>query len=100
MQTLISCPGCGVPAEIAEHFSLPSTEGPVDHVVVDCVAGHHFRMAADRLPAQRPASQQPTSRPGQAMLAAWMCRSAPMVALSPGCQRYRASEFQNVKNTW
>lgn len=49
MLTLISCPGCGVPAEVAERFSLPSTEGPVDHVVVDCAAGHHYRMAADLL---------------------------------------------------
>lgn len=48
--TLISCPGCGVPAEITERFALPSTEGPVAHVVVDCAAGHHLRMAADRLP--------------------------------------------------
>ena len=48
MQTVISCPGCGVPAEIADRFSLPSTDGPVEHVVVDCAAGHHYRMAADR----------------------------------------------------
>jgi hypothetical protein len=61
VQTFISCPGCGVPAEIAERFSLPSTEGPVDHVAVDCVAGHHFRMAADRLPAQRRAARIPVA---------------------------------------
>jgi hypothetical protein len=48
VQTVISCPGCGVPAEIADRFSLPSTDGPVEHVVVDCAAGHHYRMAADR----------------------------------------------------
>ena len=53
MQTVISCPGCGVPAEIADRFSLPSTDGPVEHVVVDCAAGHHYRMAADRLPARQ-----------------------------------------------
>jgi hypothetical protein len=44
-----SCPDCGVPAEITEVFSLPSTEGPVEHVVVHCAAGHHFRMPADWL---------------------------------------------------
>jgi hypothetical protein len=49
--TVISCPDCGVPAEIAERFSLPSTHGPVDHIVVHCAAGHHFRMPADMLPA-------------------------------------------------
>jgi hypothetical protein len=55
VQTFITCPGCAVPAEIADRFTLPSTDGPVEHVVVDCAAGHHYRMAADRLPA-RPAT--------------------------------------------
>ena len=59
MQILVSCPDCGVPAEITERFCLPSTDGPVDHVVVDCAADHHFRMAADRLPALQPQPQQP-----------------------------------------
>ncbi len=50
MLTLISCPDCGVPAEITERFSLPSTDGPVDHIVLHCARGHHFRMPADMLP--------------------------------------------------
>src|SRR6266436_4309025 len=50
--TVISCPDCGVPAEITERFSLPSTDGPLKHVALSCAAGHHFRMAVDRLPAQ------------------------------------------------
>jgi hypothetical protein len=50
--TVIACPECHVPAEITEQFSLTSTDGPVEHVVVHCAAGHHFRMAADSLPAQ------------------------------------------------
>jgi len=54
MQTFPPCPDCGVPAEITERFCLPSTDGPVDHVALFCVAGHHFRMAADRLPAGQP----------------------------------------------
>jgi hypothetical protein len=49
---VIACPECHVPAEITEFFSLTSTDGPVEHVVVHCAAGHHFRMAADGLPAQ------------------------------------------------
>jgi hypothetical protein len=57
MLTVIACPGCGVPAEIAERFRLPSTDGPVAHIVVHCAAGHHFRMPADRLP------QQPVTAP-------------------------------------
>jgi hypothetical protein len=54
--TVIPCPHCGVPAEVTERFSLPSTDGPVGHVALSCAAGHHFRMAVDRLPA--PAQQQ------------------------------------------
>jgi hypothetical protein len=54
VQTLVSCPDCGVPAEITERFRLPSTDGPVDHVVVQCAAGHHFRMAAEKLSVPQP----------------------------------------------
>jgi hypothetical protein len=50
--TLIFCPECDVPAEVTDRFSLPSTEGPVDHVALACAAGHYFRMPSDMLPAQ------------------------------------------------
>jgi hypothetical protein len=53
VQTAISCPDCSVPAEIAERFSLPSTDGAVDHIVLRCAAGHCFRMATDLLPSQQ-----------------------------------------------
>jgi len=49
MLTVISCPECGVPAEITDRFSLPSTDGPVAHVATSCAAGHHFRMPAGML---------------------------------------------------
>lgn len=49
--TLIACPQCALPAEITDWFSLCSTDGPVDHVAMNCVDGHHFAMAVDRLPA-------------------------------------------------
>ena len=49
MLLLIPCPECEGPAEITERFRLLSTDGPVEHIVVQCVSGHHFRMAADRL---------------------------------------------------
>lgn len=52
MLIVISCPDCGVPAEVTERFSLSSTGGPVSHAALSCAAGHHFRMAVDRLPAQ------------------------------------------------
>jgi hypothetical protein len=51
--TAISCPDCAVPAEITERFSLPSTDGAVDHIAMRCAAGHCFRMAADRLPSHQ-----------------------------------------------
>jgi len=50
--SLIACPECGLPGEVLELFSLVSTEGPVDHIAVSCVDGHHFRMAVDSLPVQ------------------------------------------------
>jgi hypothetical protein len=53
VQTALPCPDCDVPAEITERFSLPSTDGAVDHVVVRCAVGHCFRMAADRLPSRQ-----------------------------------------------
>jgi hypothetical protein len=59
MQAFISCPDCSVPAEITERLCLPSTDGPVEHIALFCVAGHHFRMAADRVP---PAAATATAR--------------------------------------
>jgi hypothetical protein len=53
MLTIVPCPDCGVPAEITDCCTLPSTDGPVVHVALSCLAGHHFRMAADML-AGRP----------------------------------------------
>ena len=63
---ITSCPGCGAPAEITERFTLASTDGPVPHVAVSCVGGHHYRMAADRLPADlsRPPAPSPPA-PGR-----------------------------------
>jgi hypothetical protein len=48
----ITCPGCGAAAEITERFTLASTDGPVAHVALSCAGGHHYRMAADKLPAR------------------------------------------------
>ena len=64
--SITSCPGCGAPAEITERFTLASTDGPVAHVAVCCAGGHHYRMAADRLPAdpsRPPAPSPPVPRP-------------------------------------
>ena len=49
MTTLIGCPECHAPAEIIDRFTLPSTDGPIEHVDVCCCAGHFFRMPEDML---------------------------------------------------
>jgi hypothetical protein len=49
---LATCPECGLPAEITDRFSLLSTDGPIEHVAVSCLSGHHFRMASEQLPEQ------------------------------------------------
>jgi hypothetical protein len=94
---VISCPDCGVPAEITERFSLPSTDGPVSHIALSCAAGHHFRMAADRLPApaqQQLARQQARTRARIRQLCIhcrenpagfWVIRRGGMVARRPWC---------------
>ena len=66
--SITSCPGCGAPAEITERFTLASTDGPVAHVAVCCAGGHHYRMAADRLPAddsRLPVPHPPVHRPSR-----------------------------------
>jgi hypothetical protein len=50
--TLVPCPACGVPAEVTGSFSLASTCGPVEHLCLRCVDGHHFRTATDLLSAE------------------------------------------------
>jgi hypothetical protein len=50
MLVLVACPEYARPAEMTDRFGLASTAGRVGHVVTDCVAGHHFRTASDRLP--------------------------------------------------
>jgi hypothetical protein len=63
MLTLTSCPDCHAPAEITDRFTLASTDGPVAHVAVSCLAGHHFRMPAGQLPGlDDPAPHLPPSR--------------------------------------
>lgn len=48
---LVPCPACGLPAAVTEWFTLASTDGPVEHIALICVANDFFKMALDRLPA-------------------------------------------------
>ena len=66
MLTLTSCPECGAPAEITECFTLASTDGPVVHLAVSCLAGRHYRLPADKL--LLPESPAPSRRPSPAPL--------------------------------
>jgi hypothetical protein len=52
LERLVSCPECGLPAEILTRFSLASAEGAVAPITLGCVGGHFFRMAVDRLRAE------------------------------------------------
>ena len=60
MLALTSCPNCHALAEITERFTLASTDGPVAHVALSCLAGHHYRMPADKLPGA--SAPQPAPR--------------------------------------
>ena len=47
---LVVCPECSAPAEVVDRFTLPSTDGPVEHVTVACLARHRFLLPATSLP--------------------------------------------------
>jgi hypothetical protein len=39
---MVNCPDCGLPAEVLDRFVLESTNGPVEHTCIRCVAGSPF----------------------------------------------------------
>jgi len=56
--TLVNCPTCGLPAEIADRFTLGGAPGPVQHVKVVCPRRHRYTLPVDTFPANGPASDQ------------------------------------------
>ena len=46
---LLECPGCGLPAEITQRFTLDGVPTAVEHVKVVCVAGHWFTPPIDAI---------------------------------------------------
>ena len=62
---LVGCPQCDAPAEIIDRFELPGSDGPVEHVKVQCLHRHWFMMEAARLvpvgSVARPVSSDPIS---------------------------------------
>jgi|Tabmets5t2r1_1033131.scaffolds.fasta_scaffold56329_2 hypothetical protein len=54
MAESIPCPepACPAMATIIDHWSWPSTKGPVEHVRTRCPNGHVFTPTTDSLPAK------------------------------------------------
>lgn len=44
---LAHCPQCDRLAEITDRYALASTDGPLEHLRLDCPAGHWFTMLAE-----------------------------------------------------
>ncbi|MGH3609906.1 MAG: hypothetical protein ACRDRD_17740 [Pseudonocardiaceae bacterium] len=59
---LLECPGCGLPAEISERFTLDGAPEPIAHVKVVCVRRHWYTVPVDMFPecivVQRPRAPQ------------------------------------------
>jgi hypothetical protein len=51
-----TCPECGAPAEVIDRFALESTDGPIEHVRIQCIARHWFLMATASLARYRAAA--------------------------------------------
>lgn len=39
---IADCPECGLPADVLDTYVLMSTDGPVWHTKIRCLAGHFF----------------------------------------------------------
>jgi hypothetical protein len=50
---LVVCPECAAPAEVVDRFALPSTDGEVEHVKLQCLGRHWFLLPAAALPTVR-----------------------------------------------
>jgi len=60
---LVVCPECAAPAEVVDRFALASTEGPVEHVKVQCLSRHWFVLPAAALPPVRTVSVEAGTGP-------------------------------------
>jgi hypothetical protein len=56
---LTTCPDCGALAEVVWRAALESTDGPVEHAKVNCVAGHWFLLPSSRLRSPQVADPRP-----------------------------------------
>jgi hypothetical protein len=60
---LVVCPECAAPAEVVDRFALPSTDGLVEHVKVQCLSRHWFLLPVTSLEPVRTPSAPTTTRP-------------------------------------
>ena len=58
-----TCPDCGALAEVTDRFALESTDGPIEHVRVQCVARHWFLMPTGSLARHRAAERPAVPAP-------------------------------------
>ena len=56
---------CGLPAEVRCQFTMRSTDGSLDSVMIRCPAGHHFNGPIESLTAEGPDRHDPGSRAGR-----------------------------------
>src|SRR5262245_41808562 len=48
------CPECSASAEETDRFVLDSTDGPMEHVALDCPRNHRFQVPVDKLSSSLP----------------------------------------------
>ena len=51
---LTTCPDCRSIAEVLDRFVLESTDGPIEHARIRCIAGHWFLLRAVSLMSPPP----------------------------------------------
>ncbi len=63
---LTTCPECGTPAEVVDRHVLESTDGPVEHARVRCVARHLFFLPVASLVTEASGVDRPVGRAASA----------------------------------
>ena len=56
------CPQCGLAAEVVDRDVWPSTDGPIEHLHVRCVARHRFVLPAATLELHHLQHREPAGR--------------------------------------
>jgi len=49
MMETTTCPECGAPAEVRARAVWESTDGPIEHIRVECIRRHWFLMSVQSL---------------------------------------------------